>query len=221
MPTFLLAGSSAAAAMLRPVGDANAWLRGTLHEVPLLPFPLSDGLLPGEGLQIHLWERSQISLFEAASQLHGCLGQLLERPGADTERDGLPYAAVAPLLELREHRSCAQGVWAAFTCVGAVRLSGVELRTAAEQRELHAPRDDEAPVAADDESFLVAQAAALREERSSVDYDSADDEEAYLALEVARLHEEVPSLRFDTPPGELGLGEGWRGFAGVARLQGS
>ena len=99
MPALLLAGSSAAAAMLRPVGDANAWLRGTLHEVPLLPFPLSDGLLPGEGLQIHLWERSQISLFEAASQLHGCLGQLLERPGPDTERDGLPYAAVAPLLD--------------------------------------------------------------------------------------------------------------------------
>ena len=64
-------------------------------------------------------------------------------------------------------------------------------------------------------------AAALREERSSVDYDSADDEEAYLALEVARLHEEVPSLRFDTPPGELGLGEGWPGWVRVARLQGS
>ena len=180
---------------LLPVGDANAWYRLARREVCLLPFPLCDGLLPGEALQIHLCEPSQRALFEVASrQLHGCVGMLLERPPS-TADGSRSYAAIAPLLELREHQPASGGVWCSFTCVGAVRLSAVELRTVAEQRAL----DDDAELLgrADDdgEPFLIAQAALLREEGSSVDYDSADDEEAFLSAEVSRLHEEVNALR--------------------------
>lgn len=180
---------------LLPVGDANAWQAGARREVCLLPFPLCDGLLPGEALQIHLCEPSQRALFEVASrQLHGCVGMLLERPPS-TADGSRSYAAIAPLLELREHQPASGGVWCSFTCVGAVRLSAIELRTVAEQRAL----DDDAELlgrAGDDgEPFLIAQAALLREEGSSVDYDSADDEEAFLSAEVSRLHEEVNVLR--------------------------
>ena len=180
---------------LLPVGDANAWYRQARREVCLLPFPLCDGLIPGEALQIHLCEPSQRALFEVASrQLHGCVGMLLERPPS-TADGSRSYSAIAPLLELREHQPASGGVWCSFTCVGAVRLSAVELRTVAEQRAL----DDDAEFlgwAGDDgEPFLIAQAALLREEGSSVDYDSADDEEAFLSAEVSRLHEEVNALR--------------------------
>ena len=180
---------------LLPVGDANAWYRQARREVCLLPFPLCDGLSPGEALQIHLCEPSQRALFEVASrQLHGCVGMLLERPPS-TADGSRSYSAIAPLLELREHQPASGGVWCSFTCVGAVRLSAVELRTVAEQRAL----DDDAEFlgwAGDDgEPFLIAQAALLREEGSSVDYDSADDEEAFLSAEVSRLHEEVNALR--------------------------
>jgi len=180
-------------ALLLPVGDANAWRRQARCEVCLLPFPLCDGLLPGETLQVHLWEPSQRALFETASgQLHGCIGMLLERPPSGA--GGSPsYAAVAPLLELREHQPASGGIWCSFTCVGAVRLSAVELRTVAEQHAL----DDDAAESADDdgEPFLIAQAVLLREEGSSIDHDSADDEEAFLSTEVSRLHDEVNALR--------------------------
>jgi len=189
-------------ALLRPVGDANAWHRQGRREVCLLPFPLCDGLLPGEALQIHLWERSQRALFEASCQLHGCIGMLLERPPSSA--DGSPsYAAVAPLLELREHQPTSGGVWCSFTCVGAVRLSAVELRTAAEQRALDGGTAEAVAAAGCrpgreeeySEPFLVAQALLLREEGSSIDHDSADDEDAFLSIEVSRLHEEVNELR--------------------------
>jgi len=182
---------------LLPVGDANAWHRQARREVCLLPFPLCDGLLPGESLQIHLWEPSQRALFETASrQLHGCIGMLLERPPSGA--DGSPsYAAVAPLLELREHQPASGGVWCSFTCVGAVQLSAVELRTVVEQRALDDESAESVLGRADDdgEPFLIAQAVLLREEGSSVDHDSADDEEAFLSTEVSRLHEEVNALR--------------------------
>ena len=180
---------------LLPVGDANAWHRQARREVCLLPFPLCDGLLPGEALQIHLWEPSQRALFVTASR-YGCVGMLLERPPSSA--DGSPsYAAVAPLLELREHQPASGGVWCSFTCVGAVRLSAVELRTVAEQRALDDDAAESVLGRADDdgEPFLIAQAVLLREEGSSVDHDSADDEEAFLSTEVSRLHEEVNALR--------------------------
>lgn len=180
---------------LLPVGDANAWYRQARREVCLLPFPLCDGLLPGEALQIHLCEPSQRALFEVASrQLHGCVGMLLERPPS-TADGSRSYSALAPLLELREHQPASGGVWCSFTCVGAVRLSAVELRTAAEQRALADDAEFLGWAGDDGEPFLIAQAALLREEGSSVDYDSADDEEAFLSAEVSRLHEEVNALR--------------------------
>lgn len=184
-----------------PHGDANAWYGGHVNEIALLPFPAGDGLLPGETLQIHHSEPHQVALFEASMRdMDGCVGQLLERPAAtDSTRS---YCAVAPLLELREHRACdAGGVWCSYTCLGAVRLSAIELRTPEEQRALRAAPSTPEPGVVDagaresSEPFLVAAAALVREEGASVDYDSADDEEAFLAAEVCALHEEVNELR--------------------------
>jgi len=129
-------------------GDANAWQRTADREVPLLPFPVGDGLLPGESLQIHLFEPHQLALFDASVRYaDGCVGQLLECAVASSEAVR-SYCAIAPLLELREHRSCTSigGTWCSFTCVGAVRLSGVELRTADEQRLLRGRADGAAIV---------------------------------------------------------------------------
>ena len=61
-------------------GDALQWSRLPATELCLLPFPMADGLLPGESLQIHLREAHQLGLFEVcARRHHGCVGQLLER----------------------------------------------------------------------------------------------------------------------------------------------
>ena len=179
-----------------PPGDANAWLRRQRRELCLLPFPMGDGLLPGESLQIHLSEPHQISLFQTALlRFDGCVGQMLERT---VSSEGVKsYCTVAPLLELREHSRREVGTWCSFTCVGAVQLSNIELRTAEEQAALdEAALSPEAHDEAEDEPFLVATASWLHDaDASSVDYDSTDDEVAFLATGVARLHEECNALR--------------------------
>ena len=95
------------------------------------------------------------------------------------EHDDGRHCAIAPLLELQEHRRHPDsGVWCAFACVGAARISDVELRTVAEEQTLRGVQLN----AADEETMLVASATLLREEddsMSTVDYDSADDEGAF------------------------------------------
>ena len=161
------------ALMLRGAGDSSAWYRGRSNQLCLLPFASDDVLLPGESLQIHLFDPSQLALLETAIERDsGCLAMLLE---GDDESGA---CAVAPLLELHEQRQCdAGGFQCSFGCVGAVRLRGVEL-----QREPH--------------EFLVSSdAAAVRELRTTVDFDSADEEEAFLTVAVQNEFEEVNALR--------------------------
>lgn len=190
-------------------GDANAWHRASSSDLCLLPFPMADGLLPGEHLQMHLAEASQLNLFSVAMQRHsGCVAQLLERRSASSP-DVKSYCAVAPLLEVREHRDCDDGgIWCSLTCVSAVQLEGVELRTIEEQYELdgvdveeavthHDDDDDEAP-------FLVARARLLQEAartpRASIETAEAEvsveaSNETLLASDVRQLHEQVNALR--------------------------
>lgn len=161
-----------------------SWLRSTQSalsssaQVGLLPFPMADALLPGESLEIHLSAASSLVLLETALRRdHGCIAQLVERAEGSV-------CATAPLLELRERRKHKTvGQWCRFVCVGAVRLSSIELRTAAERL------DD-----ADSTRCLVAQAQPLQDQRS-VDYDSADDEEAFLASAVESAFAQVNELR--------------------------
>lgn len=188
---LLLQSTAAAVALALPArGDANAWLRQTgQHECCLLPFDTTDALLPGETLSIHLFD--QIAAFETSMRIHGgCVCQLLEH-------DDGRHCAIAPLLELQEHRRHPDsGVWCAFACVGAARISDVELRTVAEEQTLRGVQLN----AADEETMLVASATLLREDddsMSTVDYDSADDEGAFLTGSVEALHEVVNALRRD------------------------
>ena len=190
-------------------GNANAW-RHTSKEVCLLPFPMADGLLPGEDVQMHFAEPNQLNLFDVSMQCHhGCVAQLLERRAASSP-DVKSYCAVAPLLEVREHRLCEDGgIWCSLTCVSAVNLDGVELRTVDEQQELHGANVATRHAADDDDeaaSFLVASTRLLRERDAqslSADGESLsddDDEEeeaaiAVLAREVSHMHEEVNALR--------------------------
>jgi len=170
-------------------GCAASWLQAGLREIGLLPqaFPIADGLLPGETLQIHLDSPSPLALLERATQHHhGCVAQLLER------EEGNSALAFAPLLELREQREHHQdGIWCSFTCVGVVTVANVELRTAAEEMELSGIKLSCSPSA----QFLVANAAMLQASSDTVDYDSADDEEAYLASAVESAHADVNALR--------------------------
>lgn len=181
-------------------GDANRWHSASGNEMCLLPFPMSDGLLPGEALQIHLSQPHQLSLYTISKRQHfGCVGQLLKRSSA-SKPDVKSFCAVAPLLELRETREdCAGGgVWCSYTCVGALRLSDVELRTQREQLALDESVSAENHPSSDssvEEPFLVAAAEFLREVGGGRDDPPTEDEEAYLALEVTRLHEAVNTLR--------------------------
>ena len=184
------------------IGDANIWLRSSCRELCLLPFPMADGLLPGESLQIHICEASKLNLLDVSMQRHhGCVAQLLERPSASSS-EVASYCSVSPLLEVREHRLCDDGgIWCSLTCVSAVTLEGVELRTVDEQQDLdgfnlatrHAP-DDNAP-------FLVACACLLQEadapseRNAAANDDEARGDEALFAREVSTLHEEVNALR--------------------------
>ena len=101
--------------------DAGRWLQGNSGtlELGLLPFPLKEGLLPGEtkqvlppahcilsapvlstcrGAQVHLYEARFLALFErATSRHHGCLGQLLIVPQAS---DSASCAGDAPLARI-------------------------------------------------------------------------------------------------------------------------
>ena len=163
-------------------GSANAWLRSS-GEITLLPFPMADGLLPGESLSIHLSAPSSMALLATAMQSHnGCVAQLIQRTESSV-------CAAAPLLEVREHRRhpCGHGLWCSMTCVGAVRVSGIELRDA-EGALCGVP-------ASSTSQFLAARAVPLCELESSVDFESADDEEAYLAGEVEAAFESVNALR--------------------------
>ena len=147
--------------LLAERGCAVSWMRKPgLNEIGLLPFPMADGLLPGESLQIHLSASSSLALFETSMRRdHGCVAQLVERAEGSV-------CAVAPLLELREHRKHeSAGVWCSYACVGAVQISDVELRTAAEEAALSG---EAAAGEAADEPFLVAKASMLREASGGV-----------------------------------------------------
>lgn len=84
-------------------------------EVGLLPFSLTEALLPGETKQVHLFEARFLSLFEAAAKNHNMLGQLLVTPGGNV-------AAVSSLIEVEESRRKDIGVWAQLKCVGRIKL---------------------------------------------------------------------------------------------------
>jgi hypothetical protein len=199
----VVVGLQLCGALVPPHGNANLWrCRPAPQDLCLLPFPMADGLLPGESLTIHLTESHQMDAFHTSMQRqHGCFGQFLERRHSSSS-DVNSFCAVAPLLELREHRSHHGGVWCEFVCVGAVRLDSVELRTAAEQSALDCIQtelvEEGELVAASDaggQPFLVGQACFVDEEHESVDEESADDEEAFLVLEVSRVHKDVNRLR--------------------------
>ena len=168
----------------------------------LLPFPMQDGLLPGETLQIHLSASSSLALLETAVKRdHGCVAQLLERSQGSV-------CAVAPLLECRERRRHPIiGVWCSFTCVGAVRLSGIELRTPEEEMALNAEIELANAAARDDSlQYLVAEARMLREHSTGAGAGTgtgtvahlgaaAVDDDASLVDAVVAAFEEVNALR--------------------------
>ena len=173
---LLVFTSALAASGLPAVGDVLLWQHSArTPPICALPFALADGLLPGESLQIHLHEPHQLALFETAMKRdHGCVCQLLEAGGGDG--DEARISSVSPLLELREHLPHHEvGVWCSFVCVGATRLSAVELRTAAEEAALSGgglllPESSDAAAAAaadrgdgDGAVYLVAEATLLRE----------------------------------------------------------
>ena len=82
----------------------------------LLPFPISDCLLPGETKQVHLYEARFIQLFaDAASSHHDCLGAMYFTPSGNV-------ASVSTLLEVEEFKKEEFGVWARLKCVGRVKL---------------------------------------------------------------------------------------------------
>jgi hypothetical protein len=62
----------------------------------LLPFPISDCLLPGETKQVHLYEARFIQLFaDSASSHHDCLGAMYYTPSGNV-------AMISTLLEVEE-----------------------------------------------------------------------------------------------------------------------
>ena len=185
----------AAAAAAITVGNALTWHgEGTTKPICLLPFALSDGLMPGEMLQIHFSEPHQLALFETASQRDSsCVCQLLEVD----DKKASSLCAFAPLLELRESRLHHEvGMWCSFACVGAVQLRDVELRTTAEETALSGI-EFSLQLQEMEPSFISAQAMLLREpcDAGGVDHDSADDEQAFLAVSVEQLYAQVNQLR--------------------------
>ena len=65
----------------------------------LLPFPISDCLLPGETKQVHLYEARFIQLFaDSASSHHDCLGAMYYTPNGNV-------AMISTLLEVEEFQA--------------------------------------------------------------------------------------------------------------------
>ncbi len=88
-------------------------------QLPLLPFPVADALLPGETKALHLYEARFLQLLtDAKDKHHERLGQMLITPQGNV-------AAYAPLCVLDETRVRDVGVWARLKCVGRVRLIDV------------------------------------------------------------------------------------------------
>ena len=115
---------SLAAAQWLKAGRAGPLVTGAADEpataghwkLGLLPFPISDCLLPGETKQVHLYEARFIQLFaDAASSHHDCLGAMYFTPSGNV-------AAVSTLLEVEEFKKEEFGVWAQLKCVGRVKL---------------------------------------------------------------------------------------------------
>ena len=102
----------------RSDGSATAEQRSAAlgaWELGLLPFSLTEALLPGETKQVHLFEARFLSLFESSAKNHNMLGQLLVTPGGNV-------AAVTSLIEVEESRRKDVGVWAQLKCVGRIKL---------------------------------------------------------------------------------------------------
>ena len=100
------------------LGSATAEQRSAAlgaWELGLLPFSLTEALLPGETKQVHLFEARFLSLFESSAKNHNMLGQLLVTPGGNV-------AAVTSLIEVEESRRKDVGVWAQLKCVGRIKL---------------------------------------------------------------------------------------------------
>ena len=117
-------GQSLAAAQWLKAGRAGPLVTGAADQpstaghwkLGLLPFPISDCLLPGETKQVHLYEARFIQLFaDAASSHHDCLGAMYFTPSGNV-------AAVSTLLEVEEFKKEEFGVWAQLKCVGRVKL---------------------------------------------------------------------------------------------------
>ena len=115
---------SLAAAQWLKAGRAGPLVTGAADEpataghwkLGLLPFPISDCLLPGETKQVHLYEARFIQLFaDSASKHHDCLGAMYFTPSGNV-------ASVSTLLEVEEFRKEEFGVWARLKCVGRVKL---------------------------------------------------------------------------------------------------
>ena len=104
---------------------ASSWVRtgrapSSSYSLGLLPFPLEEGLLPGETKQVHLFEARFIQLFAEATEKHdGCVGAMLFSPNGNV-------ASVTTLLEIEEYKKQEFGVWAKLKCVGRVRLTEVK-----------------------------------------------------------------------------------------------
>lgn len=120
--------------------------------LPLLPFGVDELLLPGERLQLHLFEARFLALYEmAASTCHGCVGQLLVNGEGG-------YSPVTTLLEVEQVRRRDVGAWARVRCVGRVKLKRLrdddatqsfpvaDAEPFADVRGTSTPRDDQADV---------------------------------------------------------------------------
>lgn len=102
--------------------SAGSWAtasRTAQLKLGLLPFPISEALLPGESKQVHLYEARFIQLFVHARESHSCCGQMLFTDAGDV-------VGVTSLLEVQEYRQESVGVWARLRCVGRVQLNELE-----------------------------------------------------------------------------------------------
>jgi len=101
--------------------SAGSWAatsRSSSLQLGLLPFPLSEALLPGETKQVHLYEARFIQLFIDATASHDCVGQMLFTEAGNV-------VGVTSLLEVLEYRQEEVGVWARLRCVGRVELEAL------------------------------------------------------------------------------------------------
>ena len=138
---LLLASPGAAlrdAAVIRSLASPDGWRRTQIGSLPLLPFAWSDAMLPGETMQVHLFEPALVRLYERAVGDGGLLGQCLCDDDDDNDDDDDDDAlVVVPVLQVAEacmHES--QGYLLHLKCIGRLeavaqcrRSSGYDIAT--------------------------------------------------------------------------------------------